>query len=175
MLRLGLRSCRTIRLALAAAVLAIALAPAAVPAGQLKVAVIKFGTVSWEMDVIQHHGLAADQKLELEVLSLANTNAAKVALQAGEVDVIVTDWIWVSRQRAEGADYTFVPYSTALGSLMVPADSPIEEIADLKGRRLASPAAPLTRAGCCCAATGWSAWDPTSTARSRRSSPPRRC
>lgn len=145
MLRLGIGSCRAIRLALAAAVLALALAPAAAPAGQLKVAVIKFGTVSWEMDVIRHHGLAESQKLDLEVLTLANTHAAKVALQAGEVDVIVTDWIWVSRQRAEGADYTFVPYSTALGSLMVPADSPIEELADLKGRRLGIAGGPLDK------------------------------
>ena len=145
MLRLGIRSCRALRLALAAAVLAVVLAPAAAPAGKLKVAVIKFGTVSWEMDVIRHHGLAESQKLDLEVLTLANTHAAKVALQAGEVDVIVTDWIWVSRQRAEGADYTFVPYSTALGSLMVPVDSPIKELADLKGRRLGIAGGPLDK------------------------------
>ncbi len=145
MLRLGLRSCRTICLALAAAILAAASTPTAATAGQLKVAVIKFGTVSWEMDVIQHHGLAEAQKLDLEVLALANTNASKVALQAGEADVIVTDWIWVSRQRAEGADYTFVPYSTALGSLMVPRDSPIQEIADLKGRRLGIAGGPLDK------------------------------
>ena len=145
MLRHGIRSCRPLRLALAAVALAVALAPASALAGRLKVAVIKFGTVSWEMDVIRHHGLAADQELELEVLALANTNASKVALQAGEADVIVTDWIWVSRQRAEGADYTFVPYSTALGSLMVPADSPIKEIADLKGRRLGIAGGPLDK------------------------------
>ncbi len=145
MLRLGHRSCRAIRLTLAAAVLAIAPAPAVATAGKLKVAVIKFGTVSWEMDVIGHHGLAEAQKLDLEVLALANTNASKVALQAGEADVIVTDWIWVSRQRAEGADYTFVPYSTALGSLMVPGDSPIKELADLKGRRLGIAGGPLDK------------------------------
>ncbi len=145
MLRLGLRSCRMLRLTLAAAVLAIALTPAAATAGKLKVAVIKFGTVNWEMDVIRHHGLAEAQKLDLEVLALANTNATKVALQAGETDVIVTDWIWVSRQRAEGADYTFVPYSTALGSLMVPGDSPIQELADLKGRRLGIAGGPLDK------------------------------
>ncbi len=145
MLHIGLRCCRTFYLALAVAVLSIIAMPATTMAGQLKVAVIKFGTVSWEMDVIRHHGLAEAQKLELEVLTLANTNASKVALQAGEADVIVTDWIWVSRQRAEGTDYTFVPYSTALGSLMVPGDSPIRELADLKGRRIGIAGGPLDK------------------------------
>ena len=114
-------------------------------AGKVKVAVIKFGTVSWEMDVLQHHRLAADKGLELEVLPLASKNATSVALQAGEADVIVTDWIWVSRQRAAGADYAFVPFSTALGAIMVPADSPIREVADLKGKRLGIAGGPLDK------------------------------
>lgn len=124
--------------------LLLATAPAAL-AGDLKIAVIKFGTVNWEMDVIQHHGLAKARGVALEVLPLANKNATTVALQAGDADMIVTDWIWVSRQRTEGADYSFVPFSHASGALMVPPDSPVKEIADLKGRKLGIAGGPLDK------------------------------
>ncbi|HLB80260.1 MAG TPA: ABC transporter substrate-binding protein, partial [Dongiaceae bacterium] len=93
--------------------------------------VLKFGTVNWELDVIETHGLDKAEGFDLQVVELAGKDATTVALQAGDVDVIVTDWIWVSRARAEGAAFTFVPYSTAVGGLMVPADSPVRTLADL--------------------------------------------
>jgi len=55
-------------------------------------------------------------------------------LQGGAVDVIVCDWIWVGRQRAEGDPYAFVPYSSAVGSIMVKPDSGMRSVADLQGR-----------------------------------------
>ena len=70
---------------------------------RVRVGVLKFGTVSWELDVMQTHGLAAREGVDLQVVTLASTNATTVALQGGAVDMIVTDWTWVSRQRAEGA------------------------------------------------------------------------
>src|SRR2546426_3813799 len=85
----------------------------------IRIGVLKFGTVSWELDVMQHHGLAAREGVEPKVVSLGSPNATMVALQGGAVDLIVTDWIWVSRQRAEGRPYTFVPYSLTVGGLML--------------------------------------------------------
>jgi NitT/TauT family transport system substrate-binding protein len=114
-------------------------------AGTVKIGVLKFGTVSWELDVIKHHGLDKAAGLDLEVLELANNQATAVALQAGEVDVIVTDWLWVTRQRADGARFTFVPYSTSVGSLMVPADSPIRDLKDLSGKRLGIAGGPVDK------------------------------
>jgi len=61
---------------------------------------------------------------------------AQLALQAGRVDLIVSDWLWVSRQRAEGGDLTFIPFSSAIGGLIVPAASPIRDVAGLAGQRL---------------------------------------
>ena len=52
------------------------------------------------------------------------------------VDMIVTDWVWVSRQRDKGKDFTLIPYSTAAGALMVPNDSPITSINDLKNAQI---------------------------------------
>lgn len=103
---------------------------------KVRVGVLEFGTVGWEMDVVQQHKLAEAAGVELEVTPLASADASTVALQGGAVDVIVSDWVWVNRQRAAGQDYTLFPYSNALGSLMVAADSPIKTLSDLKGKKL---------------------------------------
>ena len=103
---------------------------------KVRVGVLEFGTVSWEMDTVQQHKLAEKVGVELEVVPLASADASTVALQGGAVDVIVSDWVWVNRQRAAGQDYTLFPYSYSLGSVMVKADSPINSLAELKGKKL---------------------------------------
>ena len=112
---------------------------------RVRVGLLKFGTVNWEMDVIRIHGLAAREGIELEVRPLASVNAVNVALQGGAVDIIVNDWIWVSRQRAVGRDFTFVPYSLAVGSLMVPPDSGVNKLADLRGKRVGIAGGPVDK------------------------------
>ena len=112
---------------------------------RVRVGVLKFGTVSWELDVMQTHGLAAREGVDLQVVTLASTNATTVALQGGAVDLIVTDWTWVSRQRAEGRPYTFVPYSSTVGGLIVRPDSGIRELADLRGKRLGVAGGPVDK------------------------------
>lgn len=114
---------------------ALGTAAAAEPA-RLRVGVLKFGTVSWELDVIRTHGLDTKNGVALEVVELANKDATAIALQGGAVDMIVTDWLWVSRQRDAGADFTFVAYSEAAGALMVAPDSGIKSLADLAGKRM---------------------------------------
>ncbi|HCX87279.1 MAG TPA: hypothetical protein DG761_04595 [Gammaproteobacteria bacterium] len=69
-------------------------------AGEIRLGVLKFGIVNWELDVMVHNGLASAEGVDLTVVPVANKNATSVALQAREVGMIVTDWIWVSRQRA---------------------------------------------------------------------------
>ena len=108
---------------------------AAEPA-DIRLGVLQYGTVNWELDVIRHHGLDAVHGIHLEVVPLALKDAAAVAVQGGAVDVIVSDWLWVARQRGEGRDYTFYPYSRAEGSLMVRPDAGIASLADLAGKRL---------------------------------------
>jgi NitT/TauT family transport system substrate-binding protein len=112
---------------------------------RVRVGVLKFGTVSWELDVIQAHGLAAREGLDLQIVTLASTNATTVALQGGAVDLIVTDWIWVSRQRAEGRPYTFVPYSLTVGGVIARPDAGIRDIADLRGKRLGVAGGPVDK------------------------------
>jgi NitT/TauT family transport system substrate-binding protein len=138
---LSLTLARAVRGALALALVllcalgALGAAGAAEPA-KLRVGVLKFGTVSWELDVIRAHGLDKRHGVALEVVELANKDATSIALQGGAVDMIVTDWLWVSRQRDSGADFTFVPYSEAAGALMVRPGAGIATFADLAGKRL---------------------------------------
>jgi len=102
----------------------------------IRIGSLRYGTLSWELDVIAHHGLGDKHGVHIETLELAGAPAGQLALQAGRIDLIVSDWLWVSRQRADGGDLTFVPFSTAIGSLVVPIGSPVRDIPDLAGRRL---------------------------------------
>ena len=58
---------------------------------------------------------------------------------------MLSDWLWVTRERALGDNVVFYPYSSALGAVMVPANSPISGIADLKGKKLAVAGGPLDK------------------------------
>lgn len=127
---------------------ALLLAPAsgfAVEFGTLKVGVLQFGTVSWELDVIEHNGLDRKHGFDLEVQGYGSGDATNVALQGGAVDAIVDDWLWVSRQRAEGKNLVFIPYSTTIGALMVPPDAGIQTVEDLAGRKLGVAGGPLDK------------------------------
>lgn len=103
---------------------------------RIRLAIQKTGTVAWELDVIRHHGLDRKHGLSIEVLELATTEAGKIAVRGGAADLMVSDWLWVSRERSLGTPMQFVPYSATVGALMVPASSPIRGYADLKGRKL---------------------------------------
>jgi NitT/TauT family transport system substrate-binding protein len=102
----------------------------------IRIGVLQFGSVAWQLEIIRRHGLAEAEGVTIEPVILAANQATLVALQAGSVDVIVSDLLWVARQRATGADWAFRPYSAALGAVEVPATSPIRSLADLAGRRL---------------------------------------
>ncbi len=111
----------------------------------LKASVLKFGTVNWELNTIKHHGFDAANGFDLEVQGVAGGSAAKVAFQGGEADVIVSDWLWVARQRAAGKDYVFIPYSKAVGGVMVGKDSSAQSLADLKGQKIGIAGGPLDK------------------------------
>jgi NitT/TauT family transport system substrate-binding protein len=111
----------------------------------VRIGVLQFGTVSWVMDVIAHHRLDRANGIRIDELPLASTPATLVALQAGRVDCVVTDWLWVSRQRAAGADWTFFPFSTDLGAVVAARGAPVHRLADLRHRRLGVAGSPLDK------------------------------
>jgi NitT/TauT family transport system substrate-binding protein len=109
---------------------------AATPAGKLRVGSVKFGSLAWLLETIKAEGIAEKANLEIEVFELATNHAGPVALLAGEVEVMVSDWTWAMRQRSGGEAVKFSPFSSALGALMVPKDSPVQSVADLAGKKL---------------------------------------
>ena len=115
------------------------------PASVVRIAVLKYGTVNWELDVVRRHGLDKAAGIDLRITELASTQATKVALRAGTVDVVVTDWLWVTRDRSEGGDFTFSPYSAALGGLMVPSGSQVSSLSALEGRKVGIAGGPLDK------------------------------
>lgn len=104
--------------------------------GSLRIASLKFGSLSWVLETIRAEGLAEKEGLSITVIDVATNQAGPVALLAGDAEVIVSDWTWALRQRSLGENLKFAPYSSALGGVMVPEASPIRQLADLKGKKL---------------------------------------
>lgn len=106
-------------------------------ADTIRLAIQKTGTFAWELAIIKEHGLDVRENLDLQITELASTEAEKIAIRGGSADLILSDWLWVSRERSLGSKLTFYPYSTALGAVMVPAASPVKDLAGLKGKKVA--------------------------------------
>jgi NitT/TauT family transport system substrate-binding protein len=117
--------------------LIVALACENAGAEPLHIGVQRTGTFAWQLDVIARHGLARESGLDFIVQEFASPEAGKLALNGGTVDVAVVDWLWVARERALGHRLQFYPYSTAVGAVMVKANSPLKRLSDLRGRSLA--------------------------------------
>jgi NitT/TauT family transport system substrate-binding protein len=133
---------------LAQIVLVAATSLLAVPANAadtIRLAVQKTGTVAWELDVIRAHGLDRQAGLDIVTFELASPEAGKIALRGGSADIIVSDWLWVSRERHLGAKLVFYPYSSAVGAVMVQAAAPMKSLADLRGKSLAVAGGPIDK------------------------------
>lgn len=111
----------------------------------IRIGVLQFGTVAWTLDTLKHQGFDKAAGFKVEVVPMAAPNAAQIALQGGAVDMITTDWLWVSRNRADGRKVQFVANSSALGGVYVKPDSGIRSIADLKGRELGIAGTPVDK------------------------------
>ena len=114
-------------------------------ADRIRIAAQKTGTLAWELDIIKAHGLDKQADLDIQVVELASTEAGKIALRSGSADLIVSDWLWVARERALGDKLVFYPYTSQIGAVMVPAESSIAGLADLKGKKLAIAGGPLDK------------------------------
>jgi NitT/TauT family transport system substrate-binding protein len=134
-----------VRMLLAAAVFAVAQAASCYGAETIRLAVQKTGTFAWELAVIRAHDLDKQADLSIEVTELASAEAGKIALRAGNADMMVSDWLWVSRERSLGSNLVFYPYSSTLGCVIAPATSEIADTADLKGKKLAIAGGPLDK------------------------------
>lgn len=103
---------------------------------EIKVGVLKYGTLNWELDLAETQNFPAQYGFKLTRVALGSPQALSVALQGGAVDMIIGDWLWAARQYEEDRLYHFYPYSTAAGELVIQGNSNAESIADLKGKTI---------------------------------------
>ena len=102
----------------------------------LSIGLLKYGSVNWEIDIIKENNLDKKNNVVIKEKFFSTKNSAAIALQGKAVDMIVTDWIWVSRQRGEKRNYFFFPHSMVVGGIMVKHDSEIADIKDLENKKL---------------------------------------
>jgi NitT/TauT family transport system substrate-binding protein len=102
----------------------------------IRIGSLQYGSVNWELKLIKELQLDKKNGFNLKIVELASKNATAVALQGSAVDIIVTDWFWVSRQRNENRLFTFFPHSMAAGGLIVSKDSDIKTYKDLVGKKI---------------------------------------
>ncbi len=114
-------------------------------AKEITIALQEGGTASWEIAAMQAAKLDETHHIEVNVRGVADSKAGQVALQAAEVDVMLSDFVWVSIQRNQGADFTFVPHSLAVGGLMVNPAGPVKAVGDLEGQTLAVAGGPVDK------------------------------
>lgn len=123
----------------------IAVTPASADQATVRVAVLQFGTLSWEMDVIRHHGLDKKYQFQLQVTPVGSTNASTVALQSGAADLIYSDWVWVNRQRHNQKNYAFSPVTSSAGGVYVNPELKVDGLNDLKAMRLGVAGGPVDK------------------------------
>jgi NitT/TauT family transport system substrate-binding protein len=131
--------------ALLALLSALVLPPAAQAADHLRLTVLAAGTFSWELAIVKAYGLDTQANLELEVTQLASTEAGKIALIGGGADVILSDWLWVARERGLGHKLVFYPHSSTLGAVMARAGASFNSPADFIGKKLGVAGGPLDK------------------------------
>lgn len=112
---------------------------------KIRLGALAYGTVNWELDTIKNNKLDEKHGFKLEVVPMGGGSASDIAFLGGEIDVMVSDVIWAAAQRAEGRDLKFIPYSTAVGGIMVKADSGISSLKDLAGKRIGIAGGPLDK------------------------------
>lgn len=111
----------------------------------VRAGVLKFGTVNWELEIIKKYRLDQAEGFKLEVVPFAGKLATATALHGGAVDVIVSDWIWVSRQRQNSRNYGFIPYSRMNGAMMTSPNAGITDLKHLKDKKIGIAGGPVDK------------------------------
>lgn len=96
--------------------------------GDIRVGVLSYGTVNWEMDTIKFHGIDHANGVNLVPVKITSKNAAAIALQSGAVDMILTDIFWVIKQKG---DYVIQPTHKLTGGIYAKEGVRLEDIKSL--------------------------------------------
>jgi NitT/TauT family transport system substrate-binding protein len=95
------------------------------------------GTNAFAVYTMQKFKLDKKYGFQLQVIPVGNSQAAMTALQAGGADVAVADLMMLSSLRHAGAKLiAVVPMFRWGDHIIVPTDSPIQNLGDLKGKKV---------------------------------------
>ena len=119
---------------------ATAFAQQAVPKGDggtVRMLINPAGTMSLPSMVIKKFNLDKKYNINVEASAYTSNNSATVALQGKSTEVVILDWLATARLRAGGIGVVGVaPFMTYVNSVVVPTDSTIKELPDLRGKKL---------------------------------------
>lgn len=105
--------------------------------GTIKLMVSPAGTMSIPPYIIQKFGLDKKYGFKLEAVPYIDGKSATAALQSKSTDMVVFDWLTSARVSQAGINIVGIaPFLTYVNSVLVPVNSPIKTLEDLKGKRL---------------------------------------
>lgn len=106
--------------------------------GPVRLLYSPFGTNSFPPFVMQKYGLDKKHGFELQVINAPTTQVRVTALQAKAAELATIDWIDITRMRNGGVNVVGIAPFLRWGAdfIMVPKDSPLQTIGDLKGKRV---------------------------------------
>lgn len=103
----------------------------------VNVALQATGTFSWVVHAMEYFGIDKEMGLDIQAETYATKPATEIALRSGKADILVDDFVGVTAMRENNVPVVGVyPYSLATGGVVVPTDSDIKSIADLKGKTI---------------------------------------
>ena len=130
-----------------ATILAVVLTTASVATAQaqdseqnvVRAAMEAVGTFSWVVHGMDYFGTAEANGITVIGTPYASKQATEIALRGNEADVKVDDFLAPVLLRDAGIMASGIyPYATAVGGLVVPVDSDIQNVADLQGKTIAA-------------------------------------
>lgn len=130
---------RGLRLVVAATVLGAVSLASAQERPRINAAMEAVGTFSWIVHAMDYFGTAEANGIEVVGTTYASKQATELALRAGEADVTVDDFLGAVILRNGGVDVTGVyPFAKQVGGLVVPSDSTVTGVEDLRGATVAA-------------------------------------
>lgn len=116
---------------------ALAQARVAGDGGTVRIMISPAGTMGIAPAVIKKYGLDKKHGINLEVISYSDQKSATAAIQGKSAEMVVFDWLATARLRASGTPVVGIaPFLTYVNSVIVPRDSKLNTLADLKGKRV---------------------------------------
>lgn len=105
--------------------------------GTIRMMLNPAGTMSFPPFVIKKFKLDEKYGFKFETINYTNANTATAAMQSKSAEMIVYEWLATARIIDGGIPIVGVaPFMTYVNTVLVPKDSPIKTLADLKGKRL---------------------------------------